>query len=113
VSLSATTWHAIPGADPLGGAPEVVVVCLDVGGSPLAAGAAIENLLIQLSADGLGARWLDAPELDPAQLREPLDLPADWTPVAVIAVGQPADEKDLAYTDAWAERDLTGRLVRR
>jgi coenzyme F420-0:L-glutamate ligase / coenzyme F420-1:gamma-L-glutamate ligase len=57
----------------------------------LAIGAAIENLLISLAADGIGSRWPAQWFVRPDAVRPALDLPTDWDPVGVIAVGHPAE----------------------
>ncbi|NED97162.1 coenzyme F420-0:L-glutamate ligase [Phytoactinopolyspora alkaliphila] len=56
----------------------------------LAAGAAVENMLIALAADGLGAVWIfpDPALTDAASAT--LDLPPGWMPVGAVAVGRPA-----------------------
>lgn len=76
-------------------APEVLVPCLVGTGDQrtvrlLSLGAAVENLLIQLAAEGLGSYWrFPAPdEADP--VRRALDLPPDWEPMGAITVGYPA-----------------------
>lgn len=97
--------EALPGAASavVAAAPVVVVPCRTPGGSDLAVGAAVENLLIALTADGLGAAWLFPPEADasgsPAghatiDLAEALRLPDGWTPRGAVAVGRPAGEGD-------------------
>lgn len=52
--------------------------------------AAIQNLLLMATAMGLGACWQCAPLFCPGEVRRALDLPADWEPQALIAVGYPA-----------------------
>ncbi|NEE04102.1 coenzyme F420-0:L-glutamate ligase [Phytoactinopolyspora halotolerans] len=57
----------------------------------LAVGAAVENLLVTLAADGLGASWLfPAAGTSPAKLAADLDLPAEWAPHGAIVIGHPA-----------------------
>ncbi|GAA1971047.1 coenzyme F420-0:L-glutamate ligase [Catenulispora subtropica] len=51
-------------------------------------GAAVENFLVALSAEGLGATWRPA---DATVLRGHLELPAQWEPLGVIAVGKPTE----------------------
>ena len=50
--------------------------------------AATENLLLAASAVGLGACWVGA--FHEAAARSALQLPDDWRPVALVAVGRPA-----------------------
>ncbi|WP_308164215.1 coenzyme F420-0:L-glutamate ligase [Nonomuraea sediminis] len=66
-------------------APLLVVPCRVGPGGEAPAGAAVENLLIQLAMEGLGSAWYRRPV--PADL---LDLPESWTPVGYVAVGHPA-----------------------
>lgn len=97
--------EALPGAASavLAAAPVVVVPCRPPGGSDLAVGAAVENLLIALAADGLGAAWVFPPEAvatgSPAghatnSLAEALRLPDGWMPRGAVAIGRPAGEGD-------------------
>ncbi len=55
--------------------------------------AAIENLLLAATASGLGACWLGVhPREDRiANIRHLFNLPENITPVAVIAIGHPAE----------------------
>ncbi|WP_084962187.1 coenzyme F420-0:L-glutamate ligase [Thermoactinospora rubra] len=69
--------------------PYAVVPCLlgeESAQALLAAGASVENLLIQLAVEGLGSAWT-FPELPLAGL---LGLPEGWRPLGVVAVGHPA-----------------------
>lgn len=61
----------------------------------LALGAAVENLLITLGADGLASAWLfpeaEAQALTGAQAAvSALDLPSGWIPMGAIAIGKAA-----------------------
>ncbi|MEY9925393.1 coenzyme F420-0:L-glutamate ligase/coenzyme F420-1:gamma-L-glutamate ligase [Catenulispora sp. GP43] len=51
-------------------------------------GAAVENFLVTLSADGIGSTWMNA---DSDSVRELLALPDGWEPLGVIAIGKPAE----------------------
>jgi nitroreductase len=82
--------------------PQLIVVCADIGSMKwkmhwLAdCGAAIENLLLAAHAMGLGAVWQ---ELYPyhqrvAEVRGILGIPDTVYPMAVVAVGHPAERPD-------------------
>jgi coenzyme F420-0:L-glutamate ligase/coenzyme F420-1:gamma-L-glutamate ligase len=71
-------------------APYLVVPCrlADTEFAVAALGAAVENLLVALSAEGFGAIWRAA---DTTAMRELLALPSLWEPLGVIAIGKPAE----------------------
>lgn len=52
-------------------------------------GAALQNLMLALEAQGIGSVWRCAPLFCPETARTALDLPADWVPRALIAAGIP------------------------
>jgi len=86
-------------ADPvLERAPYLVVPCRIATASPnaefLAAsvGAAVENFLVALSAEGLASTWVATPS---AAISELLDLPEEWGPLGVIAIGKPAEAPNV------------------
>jgi coenzyme F420-0:L-glutamate ligase/coenzyme F420-1:gamma-L-glutamate ligase len=54
-------------------------------------GAALQNLMLAAHARGLGSCWLSAPLFCPEAVRLALDLPADFQPQALIALGYPKE----------------------
>ena len=82
--------------------PQLVVVCADIGSMKwkmhwLAdCGAAIQNMLLAAQAQGLGGVWQ---ELYPyhkrvAVVRKLLGIPASVYPMAVVAIGHPANQPE-------------------
>jgi len=69
--------------------------------------AAAENILLAAAERGLGSCWVGA--FDEAAIRRVLDLPRSWRPVALIALGRPAEaeprrtRKPLSEITLWYE----------
>ena len=73
-------------------------------------GAALQNLLLEASASGLGAYWMAAPLYAQDAVREVLDLPEGWRPQALVALGRPRADYELFDRPA---PDVGGSLIRR
>lgn len=56
----------------------------------LSGGAAIENFLIFLATQGWGSAWVSSSIFCADDVVETLEIPSDWQPLGVIAVGKPA-----------------------
>ena len=99
----------------LADAPVSIVVCgrKDVWDLPYDTSAAIENMLLMVTALGLGACWVIAPCIDirdEERLKDLLGVPEGVKIVSIIAVGHPARShrprprlplNELVYSEKW------------
>lgn len=69
--------------------------------------AAVENLLLAAVGYGIGAAWVGA--FDEQAVREAVGLPPDQRPVAMVALGYPAEE---GSADAMRSQDEVTMVLR-
>lgn len=98
-------------------APVNIVVCGKKGvwDMPYDTSAAIENMLLMITALGLGACWVIAPCIDirdEERIKALLDVPEGFKAVSVLSVGHPARShrprprlpiNELVYKEKWGE----------
>lgn len=101
----------------LADAPVNIVVCgkKDVWDMPYDTSAAIENMLLMVTALGLGACWVIAPCIDirdEERIKELLGLPEGFKAVSIVAVGHPARSprqrprlaiSELVFREKWGD----------
>lgn len=98
-------------------APVDIVVCgkKDVWDLPYDTSAAIENMLLMVTALGLGACWVIAPCIDirdEERIKEILGVPEAFKVISIISVGHPTrphrprprlPKNDLVFRENWGE----------
>jgi nitroreductase len=101
----------------LANAPLNIVVCgkKDVWDMPLDTSAAIENMLLMITALGLGACWVIAPCIDirdEERVKALLNIPEGFKAVSVISVGRPTRPhrprprmpiNQLVFSEKWGD----------
>ena len=55
-----------------------------------AAGAGVQNFMIQLAVEGLGSAWVSSTMFCRDVVRNALGLPSGWDPMGAVAIGHPA-----------------------
>ena len=57
----------------------------------VAAGAAVQALLVALAVRGVGSCWIGSTIFTPDLVREVLELPGDWEPLGAVPIASPPD----------------------
>ncbi|CAN3127811.1 coenzyme F420-0:L-glutamate ligase [Mycobacterium sp. smrl_JER01] len=73
----------------------------------VAAGAAVQGLLVALAVREVGSCWIGSTIFAPELVRAELDLPGDWEPLGAIAIGyprEPSGPRDPVPTDTLLVR---------
>jgi nitroreductase len=93
----------------------VIVGKKEVWDTPYDTSAAIENMLLVITALGLGACWVIAPCIDirdEERIKDLLGIPDDCKAISLISVGHPTrphrprprlPKKDLVFNEKWGE----------
>jgi nitroreductase len=93
----------------------VVVGKKDVWDTPYDTSAAIENILLAVTALGLGACWVIAPCIDARdeeRMKYLLGIPEDYKAISVLSVGHPTrphrprprlPRKELVFSEKWGD----------
>ena len=98
-------------------APVNIVVCgkKNVWDTPYDTSAAIENILLMVTALGLGACWVIAPCIDirdEDRIKGLLGIPEEFKAVSILSIGHPARAhkprprlplKELVFTEKWGQ----------
>lgn len=98
-------------------APVNIVVCgkKDVWDTPYDVSAAIENILLMVTALGLGACWVIAPCIDirdEERIKDLLNIPEGYKAVSILSVGHPtrphrprprAPIHELVFNEKWGD----------
>jgi nitroreductase len=98
-------------------APINIVVCgkKDVWDMPYDTSAAIENILLMVTALGLGACWVIAPCIDirdEERIKALLDIPEGYKAVSILSLGHPTRPhkprprlpiNELVFTEKWGD----------
>jgi nitroreductase len=98
-------------------APVNIVVCgkKDVWDMPYDTSAAIENILLMITALDLGACWVIAPCIDirdEEHIKELLNIPEGYKAVSILSVGHPSRPhkprprlpiNELVFSEAWGD----------